>query len=35
MSAIVLTQSSDEFIITLKEITDLIGVRHNDAMKKV
>jgi len=35
MSAIVLTQSSDEFIITLKEITDLIGARHNDAMKKV
>ncbi len=35
MSAIVLTQSSDEFIITLKEITDLIGAEHNKAMKKV
>jgi anti-repressor protein len=24
-----------EYVITLKEITDLIGVRHNDAMRKV
>lgn len=24
-----------EYVITLKEITDLIGARHNDAMKKV
>lgn len=25
----------EEYVITLKEITDLIGVRHNDAMRKV
>lgn len=34
MSAIVLT-NNEEYVITLKEITDLIGARHNDAMKKV
>lgn len=28
-------ETNVEYIITLKEITDLIGVRHNDAMKKV
>jgi len=27
--------SNDKYIITLKEITDMIGVRHNDAMAKV
>jgi|GEM_PF-2559355 len=28
-------QPNQEYVITLKEITDLIGVRHNDAMRKV
>ena len=28
-------QPNQEYVITLKEITDLIGARHNDAMKKV
>ena len=28
-------QNNQEYVITLKEITDLIGTRHNDAMKKV
>lgn len=28
-------QTQDNGVITLKEITDLIGVRHNDAMRKV
>ena len=28
-------QSNSEYVITLKEITDLISARHNDAMKKV
>lgn len=28
-------QNNKEYVITLKEITDLIGTRHNDAMKKV
>ena len=28
-------QNNQEYVITLKEITDLIGARHNDAMKKV
>lgn len=27
--------NNGEYVITLKEITDLIGVRHNDAMRKV
>ncbi len=27
--------NNGEVVITLKEITDLIGVRHNDSMKKV
>ena len=27
--------NKDEYVITLKEITDLIGVEHNKAMKKV
>lgn len=27
--------NNEEVVITLKEITDLIGVRHNDSMKKV
>ena len=28
-------QTNNEYVITLKEITDLIGVRHNDSMRKV
>ena len=28
-------QPNQEYVITLKEITDLIGVEHNKAMKKV
>lgn len=28
-------RNNQELVITLKEITDLIGARHNDAMKKV
>ena len=28
-------QKNEEYVITLKEITDLIGVEHNKAMKKV
>lgn len=35
MSELVLMDSNEEYVITLKEITDLIGARHNDAMKKV
>lgn len=27
--------NNNEYVITLKEITDLIGARHNDSMKKV
>lgn len=32
MSKLIVTE---EVVITLKEITDLIGVEHNKAMKKV
>lgn len=35
MSNLVLTTVEDEYVITLKEITDLLGIRHSDAMKKV
>ena len=28
-------QGNQEYVITLKEITDLIGVEHNKAMRKV
>ena len=28
-------QNGNEYVITLKEITDLIGVEHNKAMRKV
>ena len=28
-------QPNQEYVITLKEITDLIGVEHNKAMRKV
>lgn len=35
MSALILSGNENEYVITLKEITDLIGVRHNDAMRKV
>ena len=28
-------QKNEEYVITLKEITDLIGVEHNKAMRKV
>ena len=28
-------QNNQEYVITLKEITDLIGVEHNKAMRKV
>ena len=35
MELTVVSQTNQEYVITLKEITDLIGARHNDAMKKV
>ena len=35
MELTVVSQTNQEYVITLKEITDLIGARHNEAMKKV
>ena len=32
---IAITKKADEVVITLKEITDILGVRHNDYMVKV
>jgi hypothetical protein len=32
---IAITKKADEVVITLKEITDILGVRHNDSMVKV
>ena len=35
MELTVVSQTNQEYVITLKEITDLIGVRHDKSMAKV
>ena len=35
MELVTVSQTNQEYVITLKEITDLIGVRHDKSMAKV